>query len=433
MSNLETQRTFALVGTGGCGKTSLAEMLLFDAQAISRMGAIEEGSTSLDYEPEEIRRRGSIQPACATYLWNKNRHFLLDIPGDGNFTGDMEYLLKGVDGVLFVIDAVDGVRPLTKKFWQVVRDDKLPAIIAINKMDRDRADFQMAFDSLTALGIKPVALQLPIRKGEEFTGYVDVLTGKARYFGADGGVSEGEVPAELADDMTLLHDVTVENIAESDENLMEQYLEEGSKALKNTIPEIIKKSTKETMNEDREILKNLFTALGTPKKYIKEHLQNLNWSKADIKDFEEELLTSTARVERALGGDGTDKPTYYSHVDDYRAHLYNYLLDTDNKQFKQLFFGIAGLSAAGYAGKLAGDAIKEVQVKKYNAQTELELQKRLVSTELRNFKAKKDAAINPLVEEFYKQQKEGKSKEELKVIADNILYEIKNGAPFVYS
>ncbi|MDM8216257.1 elongation factor G [Desulfovibrio piger] len=230
MSNLETQRTFALVGTGGCGKTSLAEMLLFDAQAISRMGAIEEGSTSLDYEPEEIRRRGSIQPACATYLWNKNRHFLLDIPGDGNFTGDMEYLLKGVDGVLFVIDAVDGVRPLTKKFWQVVRDDKLPAIIAINKMDRDRADFQMAFDSLTALGIKPVALQLPIRKGEDFVGYVDVLAGKAWFFGPDGGVTEGDVPAELADDVTLLHDVTVENIAESDETLMEQYLEEGSLA-----------------------------------------------------------------------------------------------------------------------------------------------------------------------------------------------------------
>lgn len=212
-----------------------------------------------------------------------------------------------------------------------------------------------------------------------------------------------------------------------------QYLEEGSRALKNTIPEIIKKSTKETMEEDREILKGIFTALGTPKKYIKEHLKNLNWSKADIKDFEDELLSSTARVERALGGDGTDKPTYYSHVDDYRAHLYNYLLDTDNKQFKQLFFGIAGLSAVGYAGKLTGDAIKEVQVKKINAQTELDLQKRLVSTELRNFKAKKDAAITPLVEEFYKQKRAGKSKEELKIIADNILYEIKNGAPFVYS
>ena len=212
-----------------------------------------------------------------------------------------------------------------------------------------------------------------------------------------------------------------------------QYLEEGSRALKNTIPEIIEKSSKETMEEDREILKGIFTALGTPKKYIKEHLKNLNWSKSDIKDFEDELFSSTARVERALGGDGTDKPTYYSHVDDYRAHLYNYLLDTDNKQFKQLFFGIAGLSAVGYAGKLTGDAIKEVQVKKINAQTELDLQKRLVSTELRNFKAKKDAAITPLVEEFYKQKEAGKSKEELKVIADNILYEIKNGAPFVYS
>lgn len=212
-----------------------------------------------------------------------------------------------------------------------------------------------------------------------------------------------------------------------------KYLEDSNRALRNTIPDIVKKSTADTMAEDREILKNIFTALGTPKKYIKEHLKNLNWPQAEIKNFEEELMSSTAKVERAMGGDGTDKPTYYSHVNDYRAHLYNYLLDTDNKQFKQLFFGIAGLSAAGYAGKLTGDAIKEVQVKKINAQTELELQKRLVSTELRNFKAKKDAAINPLIEEFYKQKEGGKSKEELKVIADNILYEIKNGAPYVYS
>lgn len=212
-----------------------------------------------------------------------------------------------------------------------------------------------------------------------------------------------------------------------------KYLEDTTKSLKATIPDIIKQSSEKTMEEDKEILKNVFTALGTPKKYIKEHLKNLNWDKIEIQKFEDELMSSTAKVERAMGGDGTDKPTYYSHVDDYRAHLYNYLLDTDNKQFKQLFFGIAGLSALGYAGKLTGDAIKEVQVKKLNAQTELELQNRLVSTELRNFKSKKDAAIIPLVEEFYKKQKEGKSKEELKTIADNILYEIKNGAPFVYS
>ena len=113
--------------------------------------------------------------------------------------------------------------------------------------------------------------------------------------------------------------------------------------------------------------------------------------------------------------------------------MFNYLLNTENKQFKQLFFGITGLTAFSYGGKLAGDAVKEVQVKKINAETEINLQKRLVSTELRNFKSKKDAAIQPLIEEFYRQAKLGKPKEELKVMADNILLEIKNGPPFVYS
>jgi elongation factor G len=222
------QRTFALVGTGGCGKTSLAEMLLFNAGAVSRMGAIEEGTTCLDYEPEEVRRRGSVQPTCATYLWNKNRHFLLDIPGDGNFTGDMECLLMGVDGVVFVLDAVDGVRPLTKKFWSMTRAAGLPALMVINKMDRDRADFQMAFDGLTALGVKPVVLQLPIRQGETLVGMADVLAGRAHMFGPDGATAEADIPAALADDVTLLRDVAIENIAESDEELMEKYLEEGN-------------------------------------------------------------------------------------------------------------------------------------------------------------------------------------------------------------
>ena len=225
---LEMQRTFALVGTGGCGKTSLAEMLLFNAGTTTRMGAIEEGTTSLDYEPEETRRRGSVQPACATYMWNKNRHFLLDIPGDGNFTGDMECLLKGVDSVVFVLDAVDGVRPLAKKFWSMVRQAGLPVMIVINKLDRDRADFQMTFDGLSALGIRPVALQLPIRQGETFLGVADVLSGQAHMFKPDGSTAEAEIPAGLADDVSLLRDITVENIAESDEILMEKYLEEGS-------------------------------------------------------------------------------------------------------------------------------------------------------------------------------------------------------------
>ena len=100
--NLASQRTYALIGHGGCGKTSVAEMLLFTAGAIPRLGKIEEGATTLDYEPEEIKRRGSTQPGLAAFQFQKNRHFLLDIPGDGSFNGDLPYLLRAVDGVVFV-------------------------------------------------------------------------------------------------------------------------------------------------------------------------------------------------------------------------------------------------------------------------------------------------------------------------------------------
>ena len=98
-----------------------------------------------------------------------------------------------------------------------------------------------------------------------------------------------------------------------------------------------------------------------------------------------------------------------------------------------LFFAITGVSGASYVGGVAGEAIKDVQVKKYNAKTELDLQRRLVSTELKNFKSNKDSAIQPLCDEFFAQKRKGKPVSELKVMADNILLEIKNGPPFVYS
>ena len=177
---LDSQRTYALIGTGGCGKTSLAEMLLFQSGVINRLGAIEEGTTTLDYEPEEIKRRGSIQPGFATFLWNKDRHFLMDVPGDTNFTGDLPYLL-------------------------------------------------MAFNGLSSvLGMKPVTLYMPVMTDGVFAGVVDILGGKALMFGENGAVTEALIPDAIADEAALLHDTTVENIAESDEELMEKYLEEGS-------------------------------------------------------------------------------------------------------------------------------------------------------------------------------------------------------------
>ena len=226
---LENQRTYALIGTGGCGKTSLAEMLLFQSGVVNRLGAIEEGTTSLDYEPEEIKRRGSIQPGFATFLWNQNRHFLVDIPGDANFSGDLPYLLMGVDAAVFTIDAVDGVRPLTRRIWKDVRAAGLPTAVFINKCDRDRADFQMAYNGLaSSLGMRPVALYMPVMDGEILSGVVDVLAGKALMFGENGAVTEALIPGHMVDDAALFRDTAVENIAESDEHLMELYLEEGS-------------------------------------------------------------------------------------------------------------------------------------------------------------------------------------------------------------
>ena len=226
--------------------------------------------------------------------------------------------------------------------------------------------------------------------------------------------------------------LSLKNLSKS-KNLLENYVNNR----KNLIKNLVKNSTAETKENDKKLLEAYFQSIDADEDTINTYLKSLKWDKTDIYEFTQRLIkkakTSTTKVNETIGGDGTPKPTFYSHVDDYRAFFYNWLLDTDNKQFKQLFFGITGLTALSYGGKLFGDAIKEVQVKKMNAQTEVDLQNRLVSTELRNFKSKKEAAIQPLVDEFYKQAQNGKPKEELKVIADNILFEIKNGPPFVYS
>ena len=219
------------------------------------------------------------------------------------------------------------------------------------------------------------------------------------------------------------------------------HLQESLEQTKKAITQVVKTSKDETKHADKENLEHMFLEIEHSrgiKEFVKEQISALNWTKEEKTDFEKKIIekieTSTTNVNPNIGGDGTPKPAFNSFVDDYKAFFYNWLLDTSNPQFGLLFGGVTAITAIGYGGKLTGDALKEVQVKKINAQTELDLQKRLVSTELRNFKAKKDSAINPLVKEFYKQVDSGKrTKEELKIMAENILFEVKNGPPFVYS
>ena len=174
-----------------------------------------------------------------------------------------------------------------------------------------------------------------------------------------------------------------------------KYLEKAVENTENKITDIVKNSSTATIENDKKLLEAYLQSIDAQEDTIKKYLGNLNWDKNELNEFIQKLVkkskTSTTKVNETIGGDGTPKPTFYSHVDDYRAFFYNWTLDRvlDNKQFKQLFFGITGLTAMSYGGKLAGEAIKEVQVKKLNAKTEVELQNRLVSTELRNFKSKK--------------------------------------------
>jgi len=208
--------------------------------------------------------------------------------------------------------------------------------------------------------------------------------------------------------------------------------------------EKIIKNTVEDLNNNNgnhsELLKNLeglLESIWAEPDFIKKTINKLNIPPEEksrlIKEFTENICTPIEQVNSVMGGSGRNKITYFSHVNEYLSFFYDWLMNSDNKHFQNLFLGISSISGLSYIGKTVFEAIKDVQVKKYNANIELDLQQRLVATELRNFKAKKDAAIEPLCQEFYKQKVSGKSKEDLKVIADNILFEIKNGPPFVYS
>lgn len=227
-------------------------------------------------------------------------------------------------------------------------------------------------------------------------------------------------------------------------------MKRGVSKVKEIISEIadnVGKRTSEEMGQenmemankmDKEKISNLFVDISADADFVAETANRMKWNSDEekqkfIKDNLFNINKSTERANSALGGSGQDRNTFYSHVSDYKAFFYNWLIDSKNEQFKNLFFGITGATATAYLGQLSVGAVKDVQVKKYNAQTELNLQKRLVSTELRNFKSKKDSSIQPLCDEFYRQKRNGKSNDELKIVADSILNEIKNGAPYVYS
>jgi elongation factor G len=232
MQETNMVRNVAIIGHGNCGKTSLAEAMLFTAGKINRLGKVDDGNSTMDYEDEEIARNISINTGFHNYDWKKHSVFLIDTPGDDNFLNETVSVSHVCDSALFTIGAVLGVKGQTIKFSNIIKENNLPTVIAVNKMDRERADFQKTVNEIKeSLAFNPVIIQLPIGAEDNFKGYVDIVTGKAFLFDGDkGGVKATDVPADLSDEVSLLRETLMENVAETDDELIEKFLEEGELA-----------------------------------------------------------------------------------------------------------------------------------------------------------------------------------------------------------
>ena len=218
-------RNVVLLSHGGAGKTSLCEAMLYNSGAIKRMGRVDDGNTVSDYDPEEIRRKISLQLSLVPYEWNETKVNVIDVPGYTDFVGEMLSGIQVADAALVLVDAVAGVEVGTELVWGYADRRQLPRLVFINKMDRENADFEQALASLREqFDANFVPLQLPIGKQMDFRGVVDLVTMKA-YLGEEG--KKADIPAELRDRAEEARVQLVEAAAETDDALIEKYLEGG--------------------------------------------------------------------------------------------------------------------------------------------------------------------------------------------------------------
>lgn len=221
-------RTFAIISHGGAGKTSLAEAMLFDAGENTRLGKVDDNTSIMDFEPEEISRKITISTAFNTLTWQKHRLTLIDTPGDFNFIAETKSSIQGADAALVVVDAIDGVRVQTEKVWEFADEIGLPKMFFVSKMDRERADFSGTVEGIRKVfGSRCVPLLVPIGSAEDFRGVADILTGKAYIYskGDSGTFDVEDIPADVRDMADQYREELIENIAEGTDELLERYLE----------------------------------------------------------------------------------------------------------------------------------------------------------------------------------------------------------------
>jgi len=223
-------RNLGIVAHGGAGKTSLAEAILFDTGMIDRLGRVDDGSSTMDFEPEEIKRKISITSALDHCEWDGHSIHIVDTPGYGNFIADTRACMRTLDCAVVILSAISGVKAQTEEIWSWANEFEIPRIAFVNKMDRERASFLRAIDDMEkTLGARGVAIQMPIGVEADFRGVIDLVTMKAYFYTQDGSgaFTEGAIPAECAAEAARLREQLVETVAEAYDALTEKYLEAG--------------------------------------------------------------------------------------------------------------------------------------------------------------------------------------------------------------
>jgi elongation factor G len=224
-------RNVALVGHSHSGKTSLASSMLFTAGATQRLGRVDEGNTTTDYDEEEISRAMSIAAATAVVEWGKTKINLIDTPGFSMFIHEAEMALPAVEAALVVVDAVAGVEVITERIWQYCDKFALPRAIVCTRMDRERADFNRVMESLTtAFGRTVVPVQLPVGSEKSFIGVIDLVKMQAYTYtmGGNGKATVGPIPDNMAEQAQAAHERLIELVAEGDDTLMEEFFDKGT-------------------------------------------------------------------------------------------------------------------------------------------------------------------------------------------------------------
>lgn len=217
-----------IVAHGGAGKTSVAEALLFNTGAITRIGRVDDGTTTTDFEPEEIKRKVTISAALAPCEWRDHKINFIDTPGYADFVGEVKSTLRAVDSALVVVCAASGVEVETEKAWQYISELNLPRIVFINKMDRENADFHNVIQEMKdKFGSTILPIQLPIGAEENFKGIIDLVKMKAILSSPNqrSQGAEADIPENLRETALELRQKLIEVVAESDDDLLAKYLD----------------------------------------------------------------------------------------------------------------------------------------------------------------------------------------------------------------